>query len=256
MSHENILRIFARCDKSSSLILEYHPKTLCSIIYDSSELGLRMPTDNIRKFTHDILSGLEYMHSLLYIHRDLKPDNILVSKNNERAIISDFGITRKYIKDAPLTPNMVTLNYRPPEMLNGANLQGAYVDMWSVGCILAEMHLGRYIFSGNEITIFQDISKKMGWAWGDDILYQSLFNSKLCHTNPAQPMLNTATEANLEPETKVESDFKITLEKNLDDLSLKLFLQLLKFDYHNRLSAECARNHEYFSSLKLKKIKN
>lgn len=88
------------------------------------------------------LSGLDFLHANCIVHRDLKPENILVTSNGT-VKLADFGLARIYSYQMALTPVVVTLWYRAPEVL----LQSTYatpVDMWSVGCIFAEMFRRKY----------------------------------------------------------------------------------------------------------------
>lgn len=99
-----------------------------------------------------MLKSLKYIHSTELIHRDLKPSNILV--NSECHIkVADFGLARSLIskcEDAniKLTDYVATRWYRAPEILLGSTKYSKAVDMWSVGCILGELIVGKPIFPG------------------------------------------------------------------------------------------------------------
>ena len=96
-----------------------------------------------------ILRGLEHCHSLGILHRDIKGANILVDSNGSLKI-ADFGLATivNPSKKHPLTSRVVTLWYRAPELLLGATDYGAAIDLWSVGCILAELFTGKPIMPG------------------------------------------------------------------------------------------------------------
>ena len=98
-----------------------------------------------------LLQGLEYLHSMNIVHRDLKPSNILY--NNQGVLkICDFGLSRKFNPHKPLTPVVVTLWYRAPELLLGQERYTKAVDIWSVGCIFAEMLLREAFLPGKNET--------------------------------------------------------------------------------------------------------
>lgn len=96
-----------------------------------------------------LLYGLEHCHSHCVLHRDIKGANLLID-NNGILKIADFGLATIYNPDHKqhLTSRVVTLWYRPPELLLGATEYSVAVDMWSAGCILAELLSGRPIMPG------------------------------------------------------------------------------------------------------------
>ena len=97
-----------------------------------------------------ILQGVAYCHSQRVIHRDLKPANILLSgANNELIKLADFGLARAFsIPIKPYSKEVVTLYYRSPELLLQMNEYATPVDIWSVGCIFAELAINNPLFKG------------------------------------------------------------------------------------------------------------
>eukprot|EP00112_Aurelia_sp_Birch-Aquarium-sp1_P007410 Seg1807.5 transcript_id=Seg1807.5/GoldUCD/mRNA.D3Y31 product="Serine/threonine-protein kinase NLK" protein_id=Seg1807.5/GoldUCD/D3Y31 len=104
-----------------------------------------LTSDHIKVFLYQILRGLKYLHSAGILHRDIKPGNLLVNSNCQLKIC-DFGLARceELDKSREMTQEVVTQYYRAPELLTGATYHSYGVDLWSVGCIFAEL-LGRKI---------------------------------------------------------------------------------------------------------------
>ena len=96
-----------------------------------------------------LLSGLDYCHRNGVLHRDIKGSNLLIN-NHGILKIADFGLASYFDNQnkIPLTSRVVTLWYRPPELLLGATQYGVAVDLWSTGCILGELYAGKPIMPG------------------------------------------------------------------------------------------------------------
>lgn len=107
-----------------------------------------------------LLCGLDHCHSRGVLHRDIKGSNLLID-NNGILKIADFGLASFYDPDQnqPLTSRVVTLWYRPPELLLGATYYGTAVDLWSTGCILAELYAGKPIMPGRTEVFLNRIGK-------------------------------------------------------------------------------------------------
>lgn len=95
-----------------------------------------------------MLSGLQYLHQNFLMHRDIKPDNMMLAADGTLKFI-DFGMARSYGSEVPFSQNQITFVYRPPEIFFGAMYYGPSADIWSIGCILAELLIKHPLFPGN-----------------------------------------------------------------------------------------------------------
>ncbi|KAF5946098.1 hypothetical protein HYC85_016326 [Camellia sinensis] len=146
MEHANIVKTSVNrlleaipiTDKEGYMIFEY-------LDYDLEKFMKKFPMKSknkqrIKNFLRQILSGLVYCHELKIMHRDLRPDNLLVDHEGSVVKIADSGLARKF--GSPLgeyCPEVVNLYYMPPEILLGSHLYSTHVDVWSLGCIFAEV---------------------------------------------------------------------------------------------------------------------
>ena len=117
-----------------------------------------------KSIVYQLIQGVFACHSRRIVHRDLKPQNILISSDGARVKVADFGLARAF--QVPLytyTLEVITLWYRPPEILLGERRYRPAVDMWSLGCIMAELALGKVLFSGEaEIHQLFEIFQLLG----------------------------------------------------------------------------------------------
>lgn len=106
-----------------------------------------------------LLSGLQHCHERGILHRDIKGSNLLIDKSGMLKI-ADFGLANFYQpkQKRPLTSRVVTLWYRAPELLLGSTDYGVGIDLWSAGCLLAEMFIGRPIMPGRTEVNFHNTS--------------------------------------------------------------------------------------------------
>jgi len=122
--------------KNVFMVFEYLEYDLTGIL-DTSEI--RLTQDHIKSWAQQLLQGVHYMHVNKIIHRDLKASNLLINKRGELKI-ADWGLARSWNPEMKhLTNRVITLWYRPPELLLGCSEYTDKIDMWSVGCIIVEM---------------------------------------------------------------------------------------------------------------------
>ena len=104
--------------------------------------------EHIKNLAYQMLAGIHYLHSNFIIHRDLKPDNLMLTADGTLKFI-DFGMARHYGQEVAFSMNHITFVYRPPEIFFGAMHYGPAADIWSAGCILAELLIKRPLFPGS-----------------------------------------------------------------------------------------------------------
>ncbi|XP_017782481.1 PREDICTED: cyclin-dependent kinase A-1-like [Nicrophorus vespilloides] len=141
-----LLDIICGDQKSIYLIFEYLELDLKNYLDLSKE---RLPEDLIKSYVKQLFEGLAYLHSHRILHRDLKPQNILIDKEGHIKL-ADFGLSRCFmVPIRAYTHEVVTLWYRAPELLLGSKMYGPGVDVWSLACIMAEMITKKAIFTGD-----------------------------------------------------------------------------------------------------------
>lgn len=184
----------------------------------------------IKSYCWQLLRGLHYCHVKGVVHRDLKPQNLLVSRDGTLKI-ADFGLARAFVPPIrPFTHEVVTLWYRAPEILLGCKAYALPIDMWSVGTILAEMSTKRPLFPGDSeideiFKIFRALGTPNEEVWPGVTSLQD-WNSEFPYW-PAVPLSRFCP--------------------NLSADGLDLLEQILTLDPKRRLTARDAMRHPYFA---------
>uniref|UniRef100_A0A0D3HK07 [RNA-polymerase]-subunit kinase n=1 Tax=Oryza barthii TaxID=65489 RepID=A0A0D3HK07_9ORYZ len=165
LNHPNVIKlegiIASPVSTSLYLVFEYMEHDLTGL---AATPGLKFTEPQVKCLMQQLLSGLDHCHSNGVLHRDLKGSNLLIDSNGVLKI-ADFGLATFYDPNnqQPLTSRVATLWYRPPELLLGATKYGVSVDMWSTGCILAELLASKPIMPGRtEVEQIHKIFKLCG----------------------------------------------------------------------------------------------
>ena len=216
-----------------TLVFEYLDQDLKKYL-DVCNGGLDLKI--VKSFLFQLLTGVTYCHHHRVLHRDLKPQNLLINREGELKL-ADFGLARAFgIPVRSYTHEVVTLWYRAPDVLLGSRKYSTPIDIWSIGCIFAEMVNGKPSFTGtSEDTQLETIFRQLG-------------NPQ--PTFPSVEELSGWKDEYLALEIKPpNATDQLVLNKDLDEAGLDLLQSMLRYDPAKRISAQDARNHRYFADL-------
>eukprot|EP00474_Spongospora_subterranea_P008933 CRZ09391.1 hypothetical protein [Spongospora subterranea] len=253
--HENIVtleRVFmnprgAGDAPGLSLVYDYAEHDLGEIIRHHRKSSMRMEIRMIKSIIWQLLKGVQFLHENWIMHRDLKPQNILVTDSGDQpgtVKIADFGLARLFqdpLRSLAADGDVCTIWYRAPELLLGAAHYTRAVDIWSIGCVFAELIIARAIFQGIEVKkkhavqadqlkkIFRVLGKPTVEQWPDVV--HLIFHNEI------------AAWPNSEFEFCLPQLLKIDRNSALCDV----LLHLLEYDPKQRYTAEQALQHRWFS---------
>ncbi|KAL8140872.1 hypothetical protein V2J09_006893 [Rumex salicifolius] len=235
LNHPNVIKleglVTSRMSSSLYLVFEYMEHDLTGLTA-SLEGDVKFSEPQVKCYMKQLFSGLEHCHRNGVLHRDIKGSNLLIDDNGILKI-ADFGLANIYDPGCKqsMTSRVVTLWYRPPELLLGATYYGASVDLWSAGCILAELLTGKPILPGRtEVEQLHKIFKLCGSPTEEYWKKHKLPNATLF--KPQQPYKRCVTDT----------------FKDFPSSSLPLVESLLSIDPDDRVTAAAALNSEFFTT--------
>ncbi|KAG8228043.1 hypothetical protein J437_LFUL007213 [Ladona fulva] len=233
LQHPNIVSLEAVVMEESKLYLIFEFLSMdLKRHMDTLPKGEPLDGATVKSYLYQILQAVLFCHQRRVLHRDMKPQNLLIDGKGTIKV-ADFGLGRAFgIPVRVYTHEVVTLWYRSPEVLLGSSRYSCPIDIWSVGCIFSEMASRRPLFQGDSEI---------------DQLFR-IFR-----------VLRTPTEA-IWPGVSQLPDYKATFPnwtlntlsktvKNLDENGLDLLQKMLVYDPASRISAKAAVNHPYFHDL-------
>ncbi|KAL3829382.1 hypothetical protein ACJIZ3_018184 [Penstemon smallii] len=233
LDHPNVVKlqglVTSRMSCSLYLVFDYMEHDLAGL---ASSPGVKFTEPQVKCYIHQLLSGLEHCHKRHVLHRDIKGSNLLIDDGGVLKI-ADFGLASTFDPNNkhPMTSRVVTLWYRPPELLLGSTDYGVGVDLWSAGCILAELFAGKPIMTGRtEVEQLHRIFKLCGSPSEE---YWK--KSKLPHATIFKP----------------QQSYKRCIKETFKDFpqsSLPLIDSLLSIDPSERQTATAALKSEFFTT--------
>ncbi|KNG47252.1 Pkinase-domain-containing protein [Stemphylium lycopersici] len=233
LRHENIVLLHdvIHTENKLMLVFEFMDKDLKRYMDSRGDRGALDPV-TIKSFMYQLLKGIAFCHEARVLHRDLKPQNLLIN-NRGQLKLADFGLARAFgIPVNTFSNEVVTLWYRAPDVLLGSRTYNTSIDIWSAGCIMAEMYTGRPLFPGttNEDQV-QKIFRLMGTpserSWpGISQLPEYKNNFPVYHTQ----------------------DLRLILPQ-VDQVGLNLLNSMLQLRPEMRISAANALQHPWFNDL-------
>ncbi|XP_042412984.1 shaggy-related protein kinase eta-like [Zingiber officinale] len=242
MDHPNVISLkhcffstTSRDELFLNLVMEYVPETLYRVLSHYSSVNQRMPLIYVKLYTYQLFRGLAYIHTVPGVcHRDVKPQNVLVDPLTHQVKLCDFGSAKVLVKGEPNISYICSRYYRAPELIFGATEYTTSIDIWSAGCVLAELLLGQPLFPGESaVDQLVEIIKVLGTPTREEIRCM----------NP------NYTEFRF-PQIKAHPWHKI-FHKRMPPEAIDLTSRLLQYSPSFRCSALEACAHSFFDELRV-----
>ncbi|CCM03915.1 uncharacterized protein FIBRA_06066 [Fibroporia radiculosa] len=245
VSHPNVVDLkaffYSNGDKSQkkdevylNLVLEYVPETVYRASRHYAKLKQPMPMLQIKLYMYQLLRSLMYIHSIGICHRDIKPQNLLLNPATGVLKLCDFGSAKILVAGEPNVSYICSRYYRAPELIFGATNYTTNIDIWSTGCVMAELMLGQPLFPGESgIDQLVEIIKVLG--------------------TPSRDQIKTMNPNYMEhkfPQIKPHPFSKVFRPRTAPE-AIDLVSKLLEYTPEVRLSAVQAMCHPFFDELRV-----
>ncbi|KAM0719236.1 hypothetical protein Q7P37_005141 [Cladosporium fusiforme] len=220
-----------------NLVLEFVPETVYRASRHFNKIKTTMPILEVKLYIYQLFRSLAYIHSQGICHRDIKPQNLLLDPNSGILKLCDFGSAKILVENEPNVSYICSRYYRAPELIFGATNYTTKIDVWSTGCVMAELMLGQPLFPGESgIDQLVEIIKVLG--------------------TPTRDQIRTMNPNYMEhkfPQIKPHPFNKVF--RKADPNAIDLISKLLEYTPTQRLSAIDAMVHPFFDELRDPNIK-
>eukprot|EP00158_Paraphelidium_tribonemae_P004580 Partr_v1_DN26845_c0_g1_i1_m40955 putative Glycogen synthase kinase len=246
VDHPNIVNLryffYSNGDKKDevflNLVLEFVPETIYKACRHYARLKQPMPTIQIKLYMYQIFRSLAYIHALGICHRDIKPQNLLLDPNSGVLKLCDFGSAKILVAGEPNVSYICSRYYRAPELIFGATNYTSAIDIWSTGCVMAELMLGSPLFPGESgVDQLVEIIKILGTPTREQI----------------KSMNQNYTEFKF-PSIRAHPWPKVFRSRATPE-ALDIIAKLLEYTPTSRPSAIEAMTHSFFDELRLPETK-
>lgn len=241
LNHPNIVTLISYYYTNSksddvylNCVMNYVPLTLSDLIAINKKENKQFPLILLKVYAYQMLKSIGYLHSIGICHRDIKPQNILINPSDMTLKLCDFGCAKRLIKNEPNIAYICSRYYRPPELVIGATDYTTQIDVWSMGCVIAELVLCKPLFPGSSATDqLNEIISILG----------SPTQAQIKEMNPKCK--------NLKIHSILQKEWSdVFKDKNPDYLFVDLISKLLVYEPNLRLTPYKALCHPFFDELK------
>ena len=233
LRHENIVLLHdvIHTENKLMLVFEFMDKDLKRYMDSRGDRGALDPP-TIKSFMYQLMKGIAFCHDNRVLHRDLKPQNLLINTRGQLKL-ADFGLARAFgIPVNTFSNEVVTLWYRAPDVLLGSRTYNTSIDIWSAGCIMAEMYTGRPLFPGTT---------------NEDQL-QKIFRLMGTPSERSWPGISQFPEYKSNFPVYATQDLRLILPQ-VDQVGLNLLNSMLQLRPEMRVSATASLQHPWFNDL-------
>jgi len=242
LNHPNVIKLrhffYTQGDKPDDVylncVMDYIPETLSRLIRSYYKQKAQIPLLILKLYSYQMMKSLAYIHAVGICHRDIKPQNVLVDPNSHILKLCDFGSAKKLVKGEPNISYICSRYYRAPELIFGATEYTTAIDVWSTGCVIAEIVMGQPIFPGESAS---------------DQLVEII---KILGTPTKQQILEMNPEYNefKFPIIKAYPWTKFFKNKNINEDFIDFINKLLCYEPNIRLKPLKALGHKFFDELR------
>jgi len=241
LNHQNVTNLrhafYTQGDKPDevflNVVMDYVPETAYKIVKYYRKMKQAMPIVLTKIYSYQLFRALAYIHGIGICHRDIKPQNVLVDPSTHSLKLCDFGSAKRLIPGEPNVSYICSRYYRAPELIFGATDYDTAIDVWSVGCVIAEMMLGEPLFPGESgIDQLVEIIKILGTPTIEQVM-----------------SMNPNCQDFKFPQIKAHPWNKVFKNKP-DPLAIDLVSKLLVYNPKERLKPLEALLHPFFNDLR------